>query len=119
VDAEVVEPHPLDNKSDEEQDKLFDEMLDQLEEAGVEEGLKRKEMKKARQAWVDRWASWQQVEDLYDTFNRLHFALNVRKPISFEIPTDEEFQAYEDSQASTETDEADNVTPLDRAAGEE
>lgn len=77
VDAEVVEDHeptPGD----------LEDLLDQLETAGLEGGdLALKDWKKAEKTWRAAWE-----KDPKDTFDRLSFAVHHREPISWDIPTD-------------------------------
>lgn len=60
----------------------FQKMLDQLEEAGVEQGLKRKDWKKANKTW---WAA--QGTDPLGAFSKLEAAL-AATTISWDVPAD-------------------------------
>lgn len=65
----------------------FEKMLDKLEEAGTEEGLKRKDWKKAHKAW---WVA--QDLDPLGTFSKLQAAL-AAPTISWAVPADKEEEA--------------------------
>lgn len=107
IDVEVEPAHPFDGKDEDEQVSLFNEALDQLEEAGVEAGLKRKAWNKAVAAWDEAW-EW----DARSTFTRLEVAL-ARNPATWNIPDDAEVAAYQRKQALAEPDPT-----FDQAAGE-
>lgn len=107
IDVEVLPPHPFDGKDEDEQVSLFDEALDQLEEAGVEAGLKRKAWNKAVAAWDEAWE-----KDGRGTFTRLEVAL-ARNPITWNVPDDAEVAEYQRKQALAAPDPT-----FDQAAGE-
>jgi hypothetical protein len=88
---------------------LVSKRLDELEEAGVEEGLKRKDWKKPYDAWCVILPFVNDLDDedlpgLRDAFRLLMFALETRKPLSWAIPTEAEIN--------------DHAHKLDVAAGE-
>lgn len=116
-EAQVVEESEdeFDTYDETERTELFEGLLNKLEEQGVADGLKRKN-------WAKAQTEWQQAIDAFPkvAFQRLTFAVHYRPgKTTWDIPSDDEIKAYEDSQALTEADEAANITPLDRAAGEE
>ena len=113
IDAEVVEPHPLEGLTDEAQDLAFRNLLNQLEEAGVESGNKRKAWKPVEAAWLDAWKEADDFETTCEVFDKLTWALSI--PTWQPIPTVEEWQSI----LAADADEPSNVAPLDRAAGEE
>ena len=85
VEAEV---HPLDG--DEDPEGTVQKLLEQLEEAGVECGLKRKDWKKtAEPAWM---AIWPEDCDLAITKHVFDLAIVAlaRSPITWDVPTDQE-----------------------------
>jgi hypothetical protein len=113
IDAEVVEPHPLEGLTDEAQDLAFRNLLNQLEEAGVEGGNKRKAWKPVEAAWLDAWKEADDFETTCEVFDKLTWALSI--PTWQPIPTVEEWQNI----LAADADEPSNIAPLDRAAGEE
>ena len=95
IDVEPEPAHPFDGLGDEAINDLVTTTLDKLEEAGVEEGLKRKDRNKHYQAWsaILPFVNGPDDEDLPGVkaaFLLLLFALEVRKPISWDIPTEKE-----------------------------
>nr|WP_320131967.1 hypothetical protein [uncultured Holophaga sp.] len=113
IDVEVESNDEFDMWSEEERAEAFRDLFETLEEDGKADGLKLKDWVKARAAWDKAIEA-----DPKDAFRRLSFATNYRIPTSWGIPTDAEIQAYDDDQALAQADAA-NITPLDRAAGEE
>lgn len=106
IDVEVLPPHPLDllDENGENdilaQDRAFDDLLNKLENAGIEEGLKIKAWKKAKEAWVKAWELATEVDGdelpaLKEVYDLAVFALEVRKPISWAIPTEQEVIAHQ------------------------
>lgn len=98
IDVEVLPPHPLDAVDVDDilaQDAAFDDLLNKLENAGVEEGLKIKAWKKAKEAWTKAWdlaaeTDGDELPALKEVYDLAVFALEVRKPISWAIPTEKE-----------------------------
>lgn len=86
VEPEAAPAHPLDGMDADEAREAFGDLLDKLEEAGVEEGLKRKDWNKA---W-DKWTWNAELPAIRKGYDLLVFALNVRKPLSWDVPTDKE-----------------------------
>ena len=100
IDVDVVEPeapvpHFLDGKTDAEIYEALSSTLDKLEEAGVENGLKRKDWIKAYDAWCDILPMAEEdlsnLEALKKGHDLLIFALMSRQPFSWAVPTDKEF----------------------------
>jgi hypothetical protein len=86
----VPEPepnHPLDGKTDGEAEEMIQAMFENLEEAGVEEGLKRKDWSKAWNLWIVAWPEDCGMTIHRQVFDMLTFALEGRKPISWDVPT--------------------------------
>ena len=95
VDVEPEPAHPFDGLDADAINNLVSKIFDQLEEAGVEEGLKRKDWKKPYEAWCAILPFINDLEDedlpgLREAFLLLTFALETRKPISWAIPTEAE-----------------------------
>ena len=100
IDVDVVEPeapvpHFLDGKTVAEIDEALRSTLDKLEEAGVENGLKRKDWIKAYDAWCDILPMTEEDLSNLDALKKGHdlliFALMSRQPFSWAVPTDKEF----------------------------
>ncbi len=114
----VVQPHPLDGLTPTEQETVVYGLLDKLEEAGIQEaGLKRKDWKKAQEAWMSIWLE-DDEESTHQIYDALTFALDKRQPLSWAVPTVEEMQAHVDAQNQAEADEASETAQLDAAVGE-
>jgi hypothetical protein len=87
VEPETPAAHPLEGKTDEEAEGIILAMVEKLEEAGVEEGLKRKDWKAASEAWMKVWPEGCGMTMHRQMFDMLTFALDGRKPISWAVPT--------------------------------
>ncbi len=70
-------------------------LFEKLEEAGVEECLKRKDWSKAWNLWMAVWPEDCDMATNHKVADLLDFALNYRKPISWAVPTDQEFFAHQ------------------------
>lgn len=89
--GEVDPPHPLEGMTESEAESVVQELLADLEEAGIENGLKRKDWKAAEAAWMKIWPEDCKVSTTAHVWDLLMFALNVRKPFSWAVPTDKEY----------------------------
>ena len=76
-------------------EEQIQELFEKLEEAGVEEGLKRKDWSKAWNLWMAVWPEDCDMPTNHKVADLLDFALNHRKPISWAVPTDQEFFAHQ------------------------
>jgi hypothetical protein len=95
IDVNPEPAHPLEGMTEGEAEAVVQELLADLEEAGVEEGLKRKDWKAAWEAWMKIWPEDCKVCTTAHVWDLVMFALNVRKPISWAVPTDQEFFDYQ------------------------
>lgn len=103
IDVEVLPPHPLDKVDPNDvvaQDAAFDDLLNKLENAGLDEGLKLKAWKKAKEAWTKLWTTAAETDGdelpaLKEAYDLAVFALEVRKPISWAIPSEQEVIAHQ------------------------
>lgn len=80
-------------------DSCITEALEELEEVGVEAGLKRKDWKSAWEAWTEALEKiWPTDDPIADgwlqkarrCYDLVDFALHHRKPISWAVPTEQE-----------------------------
>ena len=83
--------HPLEGMDETEVEGVIQELMDDFEEAGIENGLKRKDWKAAYEAWLKIWPEDCDLATSKKVWERLMFAKNDRKPISWAVPTDKEF----------------------------
>ena len=95
VVPEPAPAHPLDGMSVEGADETITGMLEQMEEAGVAEGLKRKDwggMGGFGTKWQQVMPDWdcEDLEAFKKAYDLLDFALNHRKPISWAVPTEKD-----------------------------
>ena len=101
IDVEVLPTHPLDMVTASDvtgQDALFDALLNRLENAGIEEGLKLKGWAKAKAKWDAAWndatAEKEEVQAMKKVYDLAVFALETRQPISWAIPTEKEINDH-------------------------
>ena len=96
IDVDVVEDppeHPLDGMSLEDAETVVQELMDDLEEAGIENGLKRKDWKAAEAAWMKVWPEDCGLEHHKMMFDRLTTAM-ARRPITWAVAGDPETFAH-------------------------
>lgn len=89
----VPEPpaaHPLDGMDEAKAEGVVNSMLAQLEEAGVEEGLKRKDWKAAEAAWIKIWPEECALSVTKHVYDLLHHAIHNRRPLSWTVVTDKD-----------------------------
>ena len=82
--------HALDGLDVDAAHEAFDLLLEKLEEDGVEEGLKRKDWNKAWDKWTDL-VNWDaDLATIRKGYDLLRFAMEVRKPFSWAVPTEKD-----------------------------
>ena len=92
IDVELEHSaHGLDGLDKGDAEDVVNNLLLDLEEACItEEGAKRKDWKAAEAAWVATWPEDCSLAETKKVYDRVFFALNHRKPLTWAVVTDEE-----------------------------
>jgi hypothetical protein len=90
IDVDVVEQaHPLDGMDEAAAEEAVNTLIAKLEEAGVEDGLKRKDWKAAEKAWVATWPEDCETDVTKRMYDRLVLALE-QNPVTWTVITDKD-----------------------------
>lgn len=99
VEPEPAHTHALDGLDESQAEEATQTLLSELEDEGAREGLKRRDWKAAEAEWMATWPEDCDAATTRAMYDRITFALDVRKPLSWAVVTEKDLIDWQRKQA--------------------